>query len=81
MEKRLATKEADVTDTAPVQNLKGRIDTRRVYPPQVLMKDFAIRKVAEIAGRVAGIGDSNIAQGGATVTKKPQQIPRFGSRR
>ena len=80
MKERLATKEADVTDTASVQNLKGRIETRRVYPPQVLMKDFAIRKVAEIAGRIAGIRDSNIAQGGATVTKKPQQIPRFGSR-
>ena len=81
MKKRLATKEADVTDATPIQNLDRGVETRSVYPTQVFTKDLAIREIAEVAGRIARIGDSDIAQGGTTASKESQHIPNLASGR
>jgi len=78
MKKGLPTKKTDVTDSASMKNLKRSVDPSSVNPPQVLMRNFAIRKVAEVAGRIAAVGNSNVAQRRATVTKEPQHIPNFG---
>ena len=78
MKKRLAAKEADVTDAATMQNLERRVKASSLHPTQVFMRDFAIRKIAKVASCIAGIGNGDIAQGGATVPKEPQDIPNFG---
>jgi hypothetical protein len=74
MKKGLAAKKADVPDSSSMQNLERFAQTCSVDATQVLMRDFAIRKVAEVAGCVTGIGDSNIAQCRATVTKETQHV-------
>jgi hypothetical protein len=58
-----------------VENLQGGIELVRIDPSQVLAFDFAVREVAEVARRVAGIGDSNIAQRRAAAPKQAHYVP------
>ena len=57
MKKRFASKEADVTNSARVQDLQRGIEAVRVQPAQLLARDLAIGKIAEVARRIAGIGE------------------------
>ena len=37
-------------------------------------RDLAIGKIAEVASRIAGIGNRNVAQGGTALTNEMQHI-------
>jgi hypothetical protein len=62
MEQRFPSKKTHITDVATMENRQRIIETIRVNPLQLTDAVFVIGKIAEIAGRVAGIGDSHIQE-------------------
>ena len=74
MKKRFASKQADVTNSARMQDLERGIEAVRVQPAQLLARDLAIGEIAEVASRVAGIGNRNVAQSGTALTNEMQHI-------
>jgi len=78
MEKGLSAEETQVANAAAMQNLERLRESVSINPAQAVALYFAIGKIAEIAGRVASIGDSNIAKSRTTATDEPQHIRPFG---
>jgi hypothetical protein len=62
VQKWFATEKAYVANTSIAKNLQSSIEFVSLDPSQVLALDFAIREIAEVTRRVAGIGDSYVAQ-------------------
>jgi hypothetical protein len=61
VEKRFASEEADVPNTATVQNFQGGVELFGVDPSQIFADYLAIREIAEITRGIARVGHSNIA--------------------
>jgi hypothetical protein len=74
VQERLASKETDIANTAAMQDVESGIQLFCIHPAQILARNFPISKIAEIASRVAGIGDSNVAQGGTALRYEAHHV-------
>src|SRR2546427_501907 len=61
VQKRFSTEEANVANTATVQNVQGTVELRGIDPSQVLASYLTVGEVAEVARSITGVCDGNIA--------------------
>jgi hypothetical protein len=70
MEQRFAAKNIQVADVAAVEDIERARKLIDVDPAQFSCLLLVYGKVAEVAGCVAGIGNRDVANGGAAATQE-----------
>src|SRR5437879_5458860 len=79
MQKRFSTHEANVANTATVEDFQGSPELPGIDPSQVLVSYFPAGEVAEVTRGITGVCDGDIAESGAAMTDEVQHVPHFRS--
>jgi hypothetical protein len=81
VQKRLSTEKIYVSDIARMEDIERVAEATRVYPAQLSDLTLVMGEVAELASRIAGICDGDIADCGPSTTNKLRQFPNMRERR
>jgi hypothetical protein len=68
---------ANVADVALAKNVERAVELPSIDPALVAEMHFAAREIAEIAGSVAGVGDSDVTEGRSAAAQETQHVPGF----
>jgi hypothetical protein len=80
MQQRLAAREGEVADTAPVQDVERRAEPLGVDEAAIGDEALVVGEAAEIAGGVAEVGHRDVADRGPAARHQAQYVGRSSQR-